>query len=100
VGGSGQDIKITFESLTMFAMQPKTLVGSRFDMKLAKNLNIGATIMHLNERPLTQKIILGDEPVSNTIWGADIDWQAESKLMTDLIDKLPLISTREKSTLN
>lgn len=100
VASSGQDIKITFESLTLFAMQPKTLVGSRFDMKLAKNLNIGATIMHLNERPITQKIILGDEPVSNTIWGTDIAWQAESKLMTDLIDKLPLLSTREKSTLN
>lgn len=100
VASSGQDIKITFETLTLFAMQPKTLVGSRFDIKLTKNLNLGATIMHLNERPLTQKIILGDEPVSNTIWGADIAWQAESKLLTDLIDKLPLLSTREKSSLN
>lgn len=100
VASSGQDIKITFETLNMFVMQPKTMVGSRFDINLTKNLAVGATIMHLNERPLTQKIILGDEPVSNTIWGTDVAWQAESKFLTDLVDKLPLLSTREKSTLN
>lgn len=96
---SNQDIKITFESQTLFNMQPKTMVGSRFDLTLTKHLKIGGTIMHLNERPITQKILLGDEPISNTIWGTDIAWKADSKFLTDALDKLPLLSTKEVSSL-
>ncbi len=51
------------------ACKPKTLVGTHLDYKFNDKLNIGATVMHMSEKPLTHKVNLGEEPLSNTIWG-------------------------------
>ena len=47
----------------------------------------------------TQKINSGQEPISNTIWGFDLNYQKEVPLLTTLIDKLPFIETKEKSRI-
>lgn len=96
---SGQEIKVTFETNTLFNIQTKTLVGARFDYRVSKDFNIGATILHLNERPLTSFVIIGSEPISNTIWGVDTYIKKDSRFITKMLDKLPLISTKEKSTV-
>lgn len=49
----------------MFGMQTKTLVGTHLDYKFNDKLNIGATVMHMSEKPLTHKVNLGEEPLSN-----------------------------------
>ena len=56
---SGTPIKISFESNTLFNIQSKSLIGSRFDYRVSKDLNLGGTIMHLTERPITKKINIG-----------------------------------------
>ncbi|MCZ2355921.1 MAG: cell surface protein SprA [Bacteroidia bacterium] len=94
---SGQEIKVKYESNTLFGIDQKTMVGSRIDYKFNKDIKLGATILHLNERPLINKINIGDEPLSNTIWGADVSFNKQSKLITKIIDKLPLINTKEPS---
>ena len=96
---SGTPIKISFESNTLFAIQSKTLIGSRFDYKLSKDFNVGGTILHLTERPITQKINIGDEPISNTIWGMDADYRTQVPFLTKMVDALPLISTKAPSSL-
>ncbi|HIN40342.1 MAG TPA: cell surface protein SprA, partial [Flavobacteriales bacterium] len=95
---SGTPIKISFESNTLFNIQSKTLIGSRFDYKVSKDLNVGGTIMHLTERPITTKINIGDEPISNTIWGMDGDFRTQAPFLTKLVDALPLISTKAPSS--
>jgi len=55
--------------------------------------------MHMYERPLTQKVTIGDEPISNTVWGADGNYRKDSRFITKLLDKLPFYSTKEISTL-
>jgi len=92
-------IKISLESNSLFSIQTKTLVGSRFDYRFSKDLNVGATIMNLTERPITQKINFGDEPISNTIWGVDGNYQTESGFVTKLVDKLPFFGTKEASNM-
>lgn len=96
---SGTPIQVSLENQSMFNVQTKTLVGAHFDYRFNPNFNIGATIMHLSEKPLTQKVNYGDEPISNTIWGLNTSFQRESMGLTRLIDKLPLISTKEKSSI-
>lgn len=93
-------IKITVESNTLFSIQTRRLMGARFDYTFNDNFTIGSTIMNLNERPLTQKVNIGDEPMNNTIWGFDLHYQDESRLLTDAVDALPLISTKETSSVN
>lgn len=96
---SGQAINISLESNTMFSIQSKTLFGSRFDYTINKDLVFGGTLLRLNERPITQKVNIGDEPIANTIWGVDGTWRRESRWLTRVIDKLPGISTKEPSNI-
>ncbi len=94
---SGIPIKISLESNSLFNIQQKTMVASRFDYKVSKDFVLGGTIMNLSERPLTQKTSYGDEPISNTVWGVDGAYRSESQFLTRLIDNLPGIDTKEKS---
>lgn len=97
---SGTPINISLESNSMFNIQMRTMMGSRFDYEISDNFNVGATILNLRERPLTQKVNIGDEPVNNTVIGADIAYQNESEFITRMIDKIPGIDTKAKSNIN
>lgn len=96
---SGVPIKISLESNSLFSIQSKTLFGTHFDYRVNKDFNVGATMMNLTERPLTQKVNIGEEPMSNWIFGVDFNYRTEAPFITRLIDKLPLLSTKEKSTI-
>ncbi len=96
---SGTPIRISLENQSLFAFQTKTLVGTHLNYQISKNFNLGATAMHLTERPLTQKVNIGDEPISNTIWGLNGSYSTESQLLTTLVDKLPFLETKVPSSL-
>ncbi|MFH2140844.1 MAG: cell surface protein SprA, partial [Bacteroidota bacterium] len=96
---SGTPIKISLESNSLFNIQSKTLLGTHLDYKFSNDFNIGATILNLTERPLTQKVSIGDEPISNTIWGLNSMYRTEAPFLTKLIDKLPFLETKEISTI-
>lgn len=97
---SGKEIKVSFDSNTQFGgANNQTLIGSRMDLVLNKNLQFGGTIMHMNEQPLIQKVNFGEEPISNVIWGLDGIYKKDSRYITRLIDKLPLLETKEMSNL-
>ena len=93
-------IKISVESNTLFSVQTKTLLGGRFDYRITDDFNVGATILHLYERPLTQKVNIGDEPMANTLWGLDASYSTDSRLITDVVDALPGIETKEESRID
>ena len=96
---SGTPIKISLENNSMYGMQNKTLVGLHADYDVNKDFVLGATILNLTERPYTQKINTGDEPISNTIWGLDGTYQTVTPWLTKAIDFIPLIETKAKSRL-
>ena len=96
---SGQPIKVSLGSNSLFNVQTKTLMGSRFDYRVSEDLNIGGTVLNLTERPLTRKINIGDEPISNTVVGIDGSYQTEAPFLTRAVDLLPFYSTKQKSTL-
>lgn len=96
---SGTPISVSVESNALFSMQTKSLVGTHLDYKFSENFNVGATILNLTERPLTQKVSFGNEAISNTIWGFNTSYQTESKFITKMVDFLPFIQTKEKSTI-
>ena len=96
---SGVPIKISLENNAMFGIQNKTLLGIHADYEINKDFLIGATMLRLSERPYTKKINSGQEPIANTIWGLDANYQTEVPWLTTAIDKLPFIETKEKSRL-
>lgn len=99
VMNSGSPIKVNFENNTLFNVQTKTFYGTNIDHKVNDHLNVGGTWLHLTERPLTQKVNIGDEPISNTIWGMNTNYSNEAPYLTRLMDALPFIETKEKSQL-
>lgn len=96
---SGTPIKISLESQSLFNIQTKTLMGARLDYKFNDNFNLGGTVLKLSERPLTSKINIGDEPINNTIIGFDLTYTHDVPFLTRWADKLPIYSTKEKSTI-
>jgi cell surface protein SprA len=97
---SGLPINITTENQAMFSVQKKRLMGLRIDHQIGKDIRFGGTLMNLTERPLTQKVDYGNDPISNTIWGVDGSYQGESRMITSLVDKLPGIDTKTPSKVN
>ncbi|MRT92337.1 cell surface protein SprA [Ancylomarina sp. 16SWW S1-10-2] len=97
---SGTPISISSESNSLFNIQTKTLLGVQMDYQFNDDFNLGATVMHLSEQPLTQKVNIGNEPISNTIWGLNGSYRTESMFLTNLVDKLPFIETKEPSQIS
>jgi cell surface protein SprA len=97
---SGQPITVKVENNELFGVQQKSLYGARFDYHASDKLNIGATIMHLTEQPITQNEIVGEESISNTMVGFDLNYKSNSRLLTRLVDKIPFIHTKVPSSIN
>ena len=97
---SGVPIKISLESNSLFNIQSKTLLGTHFDYRINKQFNIGATVMNLTERPVTQKINVGEEPMSNTIYGTDINYSTNAPFLTRIVDHIPFIDTKVPSSIS
>ena len=97
---SGQQINVTFENNAFYGFQTKSLVGSRLDYWINDNFTLGATWMHLSERPYTQKVNIGDDPISNSIYGFDINYTNDAPWLTRALDKLPFYGTKETSTIS
>jgi len=97
---SGQPITVKVENNELFGVQQKSLFGSRFDYKVNDNLSIGATIMHLTEQPITQNEIIGEESISNTIYGFDVNYNSQSRFLTKLVDRIPFIHTKAPSSFS
>ncbi|MDP2337315.1 MAG: cell surface protein SprA, partial [Bacteroidota bacterium] len=97
---SGAPLQVSTESQDLFSMQRKTMIGAHANYAFSDRFNLGATVLHMQERPLTQKINYGDDPISNTMLGLDATYSSESQFLTTLIDKLPFYSTKEKSSIS
>jgi cell surface protein SprA len=96
---SGTPINISLENNSMFNIQTQTLMGTHVDYKFNKDFTVGGTLLYLHERPLTQKVNFGDEPIANVMWGMNMNYQTESPFLTKLIDLLPFISTKTPSKI-
>ncbi|MFN0215682.1 MAG: cell surface protein SprA [Saprospiraceae bacterium] len=97
---SGQSVNVSFEDNTFFGFQSRSMIGARFDYAFNKDLSVGATFMNLFERPLTQKVNFGDDPINNKVYGLDFSISKDAPWLTKLIDKLPLIQTKEPSSIS
>tara|TARA_B100000674_G_scaffold241319_1_gene198486 strand:- start:15131 stop:22354 length:7224 start_codon:yes stop_codon:yes gene_type:complete len=95
---SNTPIRVNVESNAMFSIMSKTLFGTNLQYEVNKDFHIGGTFINLTERPLTQKVNQGEEPIRNTMWGLNTDYRTESKYLTKVIDKL-LYNTKAKSSI-
>ncbi len=93
-------VQVSLESNQFFGLQTKSLIGTHLNYRFSDRFNLGGTVLRLTERPYTQKVTYGDDPISNTIYGFDASYRADSKFLTNAIDWLPLIQTKAPSSVN
>ncbi|MEJ8804450.1 T9SS outer membrane translocon Sov/SprA [Pontibacter sp. H249] len=97
---SASDLRVTYEKAELLNIQPRSLLGARFDYRLNEEVNIGATVLHLAEQPYINRVSIGDEPSNNTIYGFDVNIQKESRFLTRMTDAIPLIQTKVPSLVS
>ncbi|MGZ3890988.1 MAG: T9SS outer membrane translocon Sov/SprA, partial [Mucilaginibacter sp.] len=97
---SGQPISVNLENNELFGVQQKSLFGTRFDYQVNDKLALGGTFMHLTQQPITQNEIIGQESISNTMYGFDVNYNSPSRFLTRLVDKIPFITTKVPSSVS
>ena len=97
---AGTDVQVSLESNTLFNMQRKTVLGLNWQYDFSEDFKLGGTLMSLSEKPLTSKVDMGSEPLQNFLWGFNLSWKKQSQWLTNIIDKLPLISCTEPSSIS
>ncbi len=97
---SGKDITIDYEKADLFNFITRRVLGTRFEYEFNPNFIVGSTIMSLRERPVITRVNIGDDPINNTILGADVSYKSKSRFLTRAVDFLPLIQTKEESSID
>ena len=97
---SGTPLNISVETQDLF-QQRKTMFGLNAEYTFSKNLLVGATILNLRERPPEGriKINFGQEPINNTIWGMNVAYQRNSRMITKILNYLPFYRTTADSRI-
>ena len=96
---AGTSVNVSLESNTEYGMQRKTMIGFNWEYDFSKDFQIGGTLQHLSEQALTSKVVMGSEPLKNTLWGANINWKTESQWLTRMLNKIPLLHCTQPSQI-
>lgn len=97
---AGTPVSVSLESDTDYGMQRKTMLGFNFQYDFSKDFQLGGSLMHLMEKPLTTKVAMGSEPLNNTLWGLNLSWKKQSQWLTNMLDKIPLLECTAPSSIN
>lgn len=98
------NLKVEYEQRDVFNISTRTLMGVRGDFILHKSrsslANLGFTLMHYDQSALIDRVRLGDEPISNTMFGFDGTFHYDAQWITEALDALPFYDTKAPSSLN
>ncbi len=98
------NLKIEYEQQDIFTVATKTLAGLRGDIQLFKtrstDLNFGFTAMYYDQSAVIDRVRLGDEPVSNFMFGFDTKFNWNAQWLTKALDMLPFYDTKAPSSMS
>ncbi len=97
---SNTPIQVSTENNAVFGQQTRRFTGLNIEHKFNDNFVLGATLLNLNERPITQKANFGTESINNTIFGLNGNYSTKVPFLTRLANKLPNIDTDVESNLS
>ncbi|WP_047548188.1 cell surface protein SprA [Psychroserpens sp. Hel_I_66] len=93
-------INVSVENNAVFGQQTRRFTGINVEHQFNENFVVGATLLNLSERPITQKANYNTEPINNTIFGFNGNYSTEVPFFTRLVNKLPNIDTDAPSNLS
>ncbi|MBF8294664.1 MAG: hypothetical protein HW389_1209 [Bacteroidetes bacterium] len=96
----GANLQIQYEANDLLQLASKSLLGARGELNLGKTSAFGFTIMGLSQQSLSDKIRLGEEPISNTILGLDGGTTQNLDFLTRVVNWLPGVQTNATSNIS
>ena len=94
------NVEILWESGEIFQLDKKVLLGLRSEYELwSPESFIGATALYLNEKPLEERVKLGNEPIRNIILDANTRMVMKPDFLTTAIDFLPFLEAEAESEI-
>ena len=97
---AGTSVNVSLEDNTNFGMQRKSMFGVNWEYEFSKSFTMAGTIQHLQEQALTTKVVMGEEPLNNTIWGVSMNWKQESQWLTKMLNYVPFLNVTQPSQIN
>ena len=83
---SNTPINVSVENNAVFGQQTRRFTGINIEHQFNENFVLGATLLNLNERPITQKANFNSEPINNTIFGFNGNYSTEVPFLTRLVN--------------
>lgn len=88
IEASNAPINVSVEQNAIFNQDRRTFFGIDVEHKFTDNFVAGASFLNIREKPFTNKISFGSEPVNNSVIGLNLNYNTEAKGFTRLINKL------------
>lgn len=95
----GANVNVQYEQNDVFSSATKTLLGARGDYIFSKNAKMGFTLFDYSQKIFTDKVRLGEEPISNFIGGLDGSAVVGLPAISKLMGLLPIFDSRAKTIL-
>ncbi|MCS6965612.1 MAG: cell surface protein SprA [Candidatus Kapabacteria bacterium] len=97
------NVEVEYEPRDLYSIGARTLLGLRGDVLVLNKRTLkatwGFTTMFYHQAALIDRVRLGDEPISNWMLGTDFNLQWETPWLTNVLNALPFVDTKEKSRL-
>jgi len=94
------NVEVLWEKGEIFQLDKTTLLGVRGEYELWNQESfIGGTALYLNEKPMEERVKLGNEPIRNFIIDANTRIVYKPEFLTNALDFLPLIEADQPSEI-
>ena len=102
---SGVPVNVSYENNASYGTQTQGFMGLRLDYiaksTATESFSFGGTIERLNQRPYFTKTNYGEDPIRNTMYGADVNYRSQWPGLTRFLNKvLPSFYSKEMSTIS
>ena len=85
---SNAPIQVSVEQNAVFSQQRRSFFGLDVEHKFSDNLVAGVSFLNLTEQPFTNKVLYGQEPIKNSIFGLNASYSNKSDFLTRLANKI------------
>ena len=95
------NLEVLWESGEMFQLDKKTLLGVRGEYDLWNEQSfLGTTALYLNEKPLEERVKVGNEPTRNFVIDGNSRMIFETKELTNFLDMIPFLEADAPSQIS
>ncbi len=97
---SNAPIEVSVEQNSIFSQQRRSFFGLDIEHKFSDKLIAGASILNITEQPFTNKVLYGQEPIKNWVFGLNAAYNTNSEFLTKLANKISFGETLAESNFS